>query len=107
MRKIDEYVDIIDITEKEDDPYDDWEVAPMDKFIWELKKEGYEMKEIYHVNLDGEEGIIVEYDLFPHEELKWDNTEKVMKLKMKYTPLISFKKALVDLGINYDREYWK
>ena len=107
MKIIGDYVNIIDITEKEDDPYSDWEIRPFDKFIDELKKEYYTNEEIYRIDLDKEAGILIEYDLFPHEQLRWDKKEKNMKLRMKYTPLIKFKKALIDLGINYDRKYWK
>ena len=53
-----------------------------------------------------EEGILVDYDLFPHEVLNWDNNKRIYKVRLKYTPLLKFKKALKDLGIMYDEEYW-
>ena len=107
MNKIEDYVEIIDITTKEDDPYDNWKKTPDEKFIEELKKEGYTPEEIYTLDADKEEGILVDYDLLPHESIKWDKKEKVMKLKMKYTPLLKYRKALIDLGINYVRRYWE
>ena len=105
--KIQDVVDIIDITKKEDDPYDNWDITPFDKFIEELTSEGYTIEEIYTNDFEKEEGILIEYDLLPHEEIRWDDKEKVMKLKMKYTPLHKFKKTLNDLGINYDKKYWE
>ena len=103
---IEYYVEIIDMTSSEDDPYDSWKVQPSEKFIEELLDAGYEYDEIYNVTLEMEEGILVDYNLFPREELRWDDEEKNMKLKMKYVPLIEYKKALEDLGVICDEKYW-
>ena len=106
-RKISDIVEIRDETTTKDDPYDDWPITPQEKFIEELLKEGYTYEDIYKMDLEKEEGILVEYDLLPHENLKWDDEEKLMKLKMKYPTLHKYRKALKDLGIMYDKEYWE
>jgi len=99
-------IEIIDITKDDDDPYRDWNISPDKKFVEELLKNGYEHSDIYEIDLDGERGIMVDYNLFPHEHLKYDSKENLMKLKMKYVPFLRFKEALIDLGILYDTEYW-
>ena len=106
ISKIVEYAEIVDTTTSRDDPYDTWTKRPMEKFIEELQKAGYKEEQIYNMTLEKEEGIIIDYNLFPKEQLKWDDKERKMKLKMKYTPLIEYKKALDDLGIIYDETYW-
>ena len=100
------YGQLVDVTRKEDDPYDGWDKKPMDKFVEEMLKAGYTRDELYKQEFDKAGGILVEYDLFPHEVLKWDDKKKVMKVRLKYTPLLKFKKTLKDLGIIYDEEYW-
>lgn len=104
---IEDYVEIVDITSSEDDPYDSWCVPPLEKFIIEVLDAGYEDDEIYRITLEKEEGILVDYNLLPREELRWDDEEKNMKLKMKYVPLIEYKKALEDLGVMCEENYWR
>lgn len=99
-------IEIVDVTKEEDDPYRDWNVRPSEKFMQELLNNGYEYSDIYEIDLDSERGIMVDYNLLPHEHLKYDREEKVMKLRLKYVPFLSFKQALIDLGILYDTEYW-
>ena len=99
-------IEIVDITKEEDDPYNDWKISPSKKFVDELLKNGYEHSDISEIDLNGERGLMVDYHLFPHEPLKYDSKENVMKLKMKYVPFLRFKEALIDLGILYDTEYW-
>lgn len=106
-KNIEDAVTIIDITTDEDDPYYDWEIDPAVKFIEELRNEGFAEDEIYYIDIDEESGIIIDYDLYPHEIMKWDYKEKNMKLRIKYPPLRKYLKALKDLGINYDKEYWE
>jgi len=105
-RDLIKYGQLVDVTRPEDDPYDDWEVTPMEKFREELLNAGFKNEELYKIDFDKEEGILVDYDLFPHEVLDWDNNERIYKVRLKYTPLLKFKKALKDLGIMYDEEYW-
>ena len=106
IRKIEQYAEIIDTTGDKDDPYHDWRVKPLEKFIEELLKAGYTYEQIYDMKLEKEEGILIDYDLLPHENLQWDSKNRVIKLKMKYRPITQYKQALENLGINYDKEYW-
>lgn len=105
-KRIDESVEIIDVTTDKDDPYNDWKVRPEDKFRVEMLEAGYTDNELYTIDIDGESGIIMDYELYPHEKLKWDKTDKNIKLKMQYPPIHKFRKALRELGINYDETYW-
>lgn len=105
-KKIVDSVEVIDETSNADDPYDSCNVRPDEKFIDELRDAGFSSNEIYRMDIDGESGILVKYNLFPHEKLKWDNENKVMRLKMVYTPLIEYRKALKDLDVIYDEKYW-
>lgn len=109
MRKprLSEVINIVDKTENKDDPYNDWEVGPMDKFIEELLEENYTMNEIINYDLDGEHGILADYRLLPREHLKYDSENRVMILKMKYPTLYEYKKALMELGVMYDEKYWQ
>lgn len=104
--KLEDSVEIIDITTEKDDPYMSFDVEPSDKFMEELLNNGYSMEEIYDYQIDKEKGILIDYNLLPQEILKWDKIKKVMTLKMKYPSFYEFKRALIDLGIIYDEEYW-
>lgn len=106
-KKIEETAEIVDVTTEKDYPYTGWEVTPEEKFIEEVKKAGYTIDDLYYMDLDSEGGILVDYDLKPHEIIWWDKKEKVMKLKMKYPTIRKFLLALRDLGINYDKSYWE
>ena len=99
-------IEILDVTKEEDDPYREWDITPGDKFVEELLSSGYEYSEIYEIDLDGERGIMVDYNLFPRENLKYNSKKNIMELRLKYVPFIRFKEALIDLGVLYDEEYW-
>ncbi len=105
--KIEDTTIVIDTTTEKDDPYHYWETDPYDKFTEELKNVGYTQDEIYYIDINCEGGIIVDYDLYPHEILRWDKKEKNMKLKMKYPSLKKYRKVLRELGIKYDKAYWE
>ena len=105
-RDLIKYGQLVDVTQKDDDPYDDWEISPMEKFTEEVLNAGYTNEDLYNINVDKEGGILVEYDLLPHEVLRWNSKDRMMTVRLKYTPILNFKKALKDLGIIYDEEYW-
>ena len=104
--RIDDRVEIIDITTSEDDPYDNWEIKPDKKFEEELLEDGYTYEDIYYIDMDREGGILVDYNLLPKEKLRWNPEKHIMTLKMKYPLFYDFKKALIDLGVMYDEDYW-
>lgn len=103
---LDKSIEIIDETMCEDDPYSEWNIPPLEKFIEELLNAGFTFKDIYDIDLNGESGIIVDYKLYPKEYLRYDPKTKVMRLKMKYTRIHEFREALDDMGILYDEDYW-
>ena len=58
--KLEDVIEIKDITTKEDDPYDNWKTTPYTKFIEELTQEGYTYKEIYNIDYEKEENCLAE-----------------------------------------------
>ena len=105
--KITDTVRINDITSDKDDPYNEYDTTPSDVFREILKENGCTDYEIYHYDMTGEGGILVDYDLLHKETLTWNKKEKCMDLKLKYPLAYKFINALDEMGIYYDPSRFK